>query len=163
MYRSFSTADSDVICSWIRTRSEFDLVGSEGCPHLTKDVLQQWVSTASKAIVLVDPSDTPVAFCALSRAEHPSLDRQAIEICHFIVSPAARFGWTAMQMLDAAIATARGLGYERVIGRIVPTNRRMYVIGRFKAFVPEHGSASSIPGFLWLSRSTSEITRAAVA
>jgi hypothetical protein len=152
--RGLEDADVGTICSWVSTRSAMELVGSEPDDQLTPEILLTWVSRSLRTIVLCEKenSHAPLGFCTMSTQETARLPCSCVEICHLVVSPAARYAWTACRLIDAVRSLAAAGGFHDVVGRVAPRNTRMLIIAGFKgaqrlSVLP----AWAEPGFVWLT------------
>jgi RimJ/RimL family protein N-acetyltransferase len=151
--RSFSFSDSQEMLGWIRSAYELRMISGESGNRLTDSILNAWTSTSNAALVVASPEDNrPLGFCTLTRGESTNLPVDSLEVCHLIVNPAFRARWIGCHLIDSARHMADVLGYQKIVGRVVPCNSPMIALMRFKgcselAPVPEWAS----PEYRWFS------------
>ena len=122
-YRRFDPSDAPSVCGCVRSRERLQRISGDCGDSLTPDILHRWSSDARAAIVVHLVHDqTAAGFCTLSRQEVAGLPDAAIEICHFVVSPAWQFRGLGSFLFYSARALAWHLGYRSLLGRIVPSN-----------------------------------------
>lgn len=117
--RVFRNGDTSVICSWVKTAADLLLISGNYAPQLTPDILQQWVEKADEAFVL--EHDYAVrGFTTLGTTEW-TFPEKTVEVGHLVIDPAHRHHGFGLLLLHEVTEIARK-SYERVVGRIVPTN-----------------------------------------
>lgn len=76
---------------------------------------------SADAVRVSTADDQPVAFATLSRNE-ADLPPGSVELCHLIVRPDMRRQYRGSHLVLALTHAARQLGYDRLFGRVVPSN-----------------------------------------
>lgn len=109
------------ISSWISSCGELKLISGENGTILKPKVLKGWVKS-SEASFLFYINKTPIGFCTLSTVEILQLPQTFTEVCHLIIHPKYRNLYLGTTLLSFAMATAKHLGFSKVVGRVALGN-----------------------------------------
>jgi RimJ/RimL family protein N-acetyltransferase len=137
----------DAISRWITDSGELHLI-SDARGALTHDGLRQWIADSITTLV-VRAGNEPIAIGTLSVKEAP-VPSGAVEFCHVIVRPEWRRRYHGSHMVLALTDLARGCGFQRGVGRVVPGNEGSFRLLRSLNWSLTGKRGEALPeGFLW--------------
>jgi hypothetical protein len=123
--RDFNYRDASIVCSWITNQEMLSMVSGDTSDGLNTKILEKWITTAIKAIVVYDlETDTVVGFCTITIKELPTIRHKYVELCHLIINPEycmARYD-IGLLLTSQAKEWALIYGFDCIIGRCVPSN-----------------------------------------
>lgn len=159
--RSIQVHDYDIICNWILTREDLSLVSGDNADRLTNQILNSWIKKSELSLVIANPvNNQPIGFCTLSKKECVFLPDRHIEICHFIIAPEYRYLFVAYRLANFAVKCASQLGYEFLIGRILPQNLKAIAAACFCGFDEVSINSFNLPkNFRWFRFEVNNLNR----
>lgn len=118
--RAVAPADLEALAGWIHSSGDEVLIEDAGALPVSPNSLARWAATGleTRAIEL---GDEVVAFGTLSTSE-AVLPTGTTEVCHLIVRPDVRRQYLGSRLVMELMYAARFLGFDWVIGRVVPGN-----------------------------------------
>ena len=123
--KDFNYKDTSTICSWVKNQEMLSMISGEKGNGLDADILEKWITSAIKTIVIHDiKMDKVVGFCTISVNELPVIRHKCIELCHLIFSPEyclSRYE-IGLQLASEAEYMAFLYGFNCIIGRVVTSN-----------------------------------------
>lgn len=144
-------ADIVKLADWIADCREAQLISNLGHGDVRREHVQSWLDEGLTSCVL-RAEGQPVVFGTLSIKEAP-LPAAAVEICHVIVHPRCRRQFKGTQVVAELMQSARALGFQRVVGRVEPSNAASHGFLAWLRWKPTLEVAEDQPGqFVWYER-----------